>query len=78
MNDKGAHKASEVLRSNLVRLRREQKLSLEKLAKTSGVSRAMLNQIGAGRSVPTVDLAERIAIGLKVSIHVLLRFYESG
>ncbi|MGO4686142.1 helix-turn-helix domain-containing protein [Hyphomicrobium sp. 2TAF46] len=62
---------SDVLPLNLARVCREQKLFLEKLAEASGVSRAMLNQIAAGRSVPTVDLAERIAIGLIATLERL-------
>lgn len=53
-------------------LRREKQLTLDKLAMLTGVSRAMLGQICTGRSVPTVDVAGRIAGGLQVDISVLL------
>ena len=39
---------------NLRRLRTRQGLSLERLARLSGVSRAMLGQIELGRSAPTI------------------------
>lgn len=51
---------------NLRRLRLRQGLSLERLAKQSGVSRAMLGQIETGKSVPTIGLLWKIAIALGV------------
>ena len=50
-----------VLGRNLRRLRTRQGLSLERLAKVSGVSRAMLGQIELGRSVPTIGLLWKVA-----------------
>jgi transcriptional regulator with XRE-family HTH domain len=61
-----------VVGQNLKRLRRRQGYSLERLAKLSGVSRAMLGQIETGRSVPTVGLLAKIAVALDVSIPGLL------
>lgn len=61
-----------VVGQNLKRLRRRQGNSLERLAKLSGVSRAMLGQIETGRSVPTVGLLAKIAVALDVSISSLL------
>lgn len=61
-----------VVASNLKRLRRRQGYSLERLAKRSGVSRAMLGQIETGRSVPTIALLSKIATALEVSIPSLL------
>jgi transcriptional regulator with XRE-family HTH domain len=57
---------------NLRRLRRRQGYSLEKLAKLSSVSRAMLGQIETGRSVPTVSLLAKISLALDVSLASLL------
>lgn len=57
---------------NLKRLRRRQGYSLERLAKLSGVSRAMLGQIETGRSVPTIGLLAKAAAALDVSIPSLL------
>jgi transcriptional regulator with XRE-family HTH domain len=63
---------AKVVGQNLKRLRRRQGYSLERLAKLSGVSRAMLGQIETGRSVPTVGLLAKIAVALDVSIPGLL------
>jgi transcriptional regulator with XRE-family HTH domain len=57
---------------NLARLRRQRGLSLEKLATLSGVSRAMLGQIEAGESTPTIALLWKIARGLDVRFADLL------
>ncbi|MFT3732367.1 MAG: helix-turn-helix transcriptional regulator [Hyphomicrobium sp.] len=70
-------KPSEIFRINLRHLRRDKKLSLEMLAESSGVSRAMLNQIETGRSNPTIDLAARIAAGLDKSLSELLTPLEA-
>lgn len=66
-----------VVGQNLKRLRRRQGYSLERLAKLSGVSRAMLGQIETGRSVPTVGLLAKIAVALDVSIPGLLTSQDS-
>ncbi|MBL8269514.1 MAG: helix-turn-helix transcriptional regulator [Steroidobacter sp.] len=50
-----------VIGTNLRRLRSQNNLSLEKLARAAGVSRAMLGQIELGQSVPTVTVLARIA-----------------
>lgn len=54
---------------NLRRLRSQNNLSLEKLARAAGVSRAMLSQIELGQSVPTITVLARIAgsFGLPVT-----------
>lgn len=57
---------------NLERLRRQRGLSLERLAAASGVSRAMLGQIEAGESAPTIALLWKIARGLDVRFADLL------
>ena len=49
-----AHELTEIVSSNLKRVRRSRGYSLERLANLSGVSRAMLSQIELGRSVPTI------------------------
>jgi transcriptional regulator with XRE-family HTH domain len=71
----GSPKADEVpadltlsISRNLKRLRTRQGLSLERLARRSGVSRAMLGQIELGKSVPTIAVLWRIATALDVSI----------
>ncbi|WP_325169478.1 helix-turn-helix domain-containing protein [Azospirillum agricola] len=60
-----------ILGRNLRRLRTRQGLSLERLARVSGVSRAMLGQIELGRSAPTITLLWKIARALDVSIAAL-------
>lgn len=57
---------------NLERLRKQRGYSLERLATLSGVSRAMLGQIEAGDSAPTIALLWKIARGLDVRFADLL------
>jgi transcriptional regulator with XRE-family HTH domain len=57
---------------NLRRLRTRNGLSLERLAKLSGVSRAMLGQIELGRSVPTINLLWKVATALGVPFATLI------
>jgi transcriptional regulator with XRE-family HTH domain len=61
-----------VLGRNLRRLRTRQGHSLERLAKLSGVSRAMLSQIETGKSAPTISLLWKIATALGVPFATLL------
>jgi transcriptional regulator with XRE-family HTH domain len=57
---------------NLQRLRSKRDLSLDALARSCGVSRAMLAQIESGRSVPSIKVLCKIARGLKVSVAAFL------
>src|SRR5215475_14285372 len=61
-----------ILGRNLRRLRTRQGHSLERLAKLSGVSRAMLSQIETGKSQPTLGLLWKIATALGVPFATLL------
>ncbi len=61
---------------NLQRLRSKRQLSLDALARASGVSRAMLAQIESGRSVPSIRVLCKIAGGLKVSVAAFLEQRE--
>jgi transcriptional regulator with XRE-family HTH domain len=61
-----------VLGHNLRRLRTRQGHSLERLARLSGVSRAMLGQIETGKSVPTISTLWKIATALGVPFAHLL------
>ncbi|RJG40549.1 XRE family transcriptional regulator [Mesorhizobium sp. DCY119] len=61
-----------VLGRNLRRLRTRQGHSLERLAKLSGVSRAMLSQIETAKSAPTINLLWKIATALGVPFATLL------
>jgi len=62
--------------SNLQRLRAKRQLSLDALARASGVSRAMLAQVESGRSVPSIRVLCKIARGLKVSVAAFLEQRE--
>ena len=55
-----------IVANNLKRIREEMKLSLEKLAELTGVSKAMLRQIETGESSPTINTIWKIASGLKI------------
>jgi transcriptional regulator with XRE-family HTH domain len=61
-----------VVGANLRRLRSRRGLSLEKLAKASGVSRAMLGQIELGQSAPTINVLWKIARALDVTFSALI------
>ena len=61
-----------VVGSNLRRLRGERSLSLEALAKLSGVSRAMLGQIELGQSAPTINVLWKIARALDLPFSALI------
>lgn len=58
---------------NLSRLRAERQLSLDALARASGVSRAMLAQVESARSVPSIKVLCKVAAALKVSVSAFLR-----
>src|SRR5512135_2826784 len=65
----GANEAedlAQIVGHNLRRLRTRRGYSLERLAKLSGVSRAMLGQIELGRSAPTINILWKIARALQV------------
>jgi transcriptional regulator with XRE-family HTH domain len=67
-----ANELPQVLGRNLRRLRTRQGHSLERLAKLSGVSRAMLSQIETGRSAPSIGLLWKIATALGVPFATLM------
>jgi len=60
------------LGDNLRRLRRERGLTLEALAATSGVSRAMISKIERQDAVPTATVLGRLALGLEVGLSQLV------
>src|SRR5262245_40576323 len=61
-----------IVGANLRRLRVKKGLSLERLAKASSVSRAMLGQIELGQSAPTINVLWKIAKALAVPFSTLL------
>ncbi len=62
---------------NLKRFRAERALSLEALARASGVSRAMLGQIELGQSTPTINVVWKIATALGVPFSALISATEA-
>ncbi len=58
--------------------RRRRGLTLEDLARASGVSRSMVSEVERGTRVPTVATLDRLATGLGTSIARLLRAEEPG
>lgn len=68
----GDDNLSVIVGQNIHRLRSRRGLSLDALAKLSGVSRAMLGQIETGRSVPTINLVWKIARAFDVPFSALL------
>jgi transcriptional regulator with XRE-family HTH domain len=71
VNDASAE-LSAILGRNLRRLRTQRGHSLERLAKLSGVSRAMLGQIETGKSTPTISLLWKVATALDIPFATLL------
>lgn len=59
-------------------LRVKNKLSLDALAKRSGVSKGMLSHIERDKSLPTVRTLQRIAKGFRVALSDLLSEREPG
>ena len=57
---------------NIKRIRKSKKLSMERTAELSGVSRSMLGQIARGEANPSVAILGRLARALKVPAEVLL------
>ena len=57
---------------NLKRLRTQRGLSLDRLAKLCGVSRAMLSQIELSQSTPTINVLWKIARSLDVPFSTLI------
>lgn len=66
-----------IIAINLKRIRDERKLSLDKVANLTGVSKSMLGQIERGESNPTISTVWKIANGLKVSFTDLINQHQS-
>lgn len=69
---------SHIISENLKRVREEKKLSLDTVAKLSGVSKSMLGQIERCEVNPTVSTMWKIANGLKVSFSQLVNHTETN
>ncbi|HET9598975.1 MAG TPA: helix-turn-helix domain-containing protein [Anaeromyxobacteraceae bacterium] len=70
--DHAASDLTPIVGANLRRLRVRRGLSLERLARASGVSRAMLSQIELGQSTPTINVVWKIATALAVPFSALI------
>ena len=57
---------------NIKRIRKAKKLSMERTAELSGVSRSMLGQIERGEANPSVAILGKLAAALKVPAEILL------
>ncbi|PKN12618.1 MAG: hypothetical protein CVU69_06165 [Deltaproteobacteria bacterium HGW-Deltaproteobacteria-4] len=62
----------EAIAGNLRCHRESRSLSLDQLAKMTGVSKSMLRQIEIGKSSPTISTLWKIANGLRISFAALL------
>lgn len=71
-HDEASPDLAPVVGANLRRLRGERGLSLEALARVSGVSRAMLGQIELGQSAPTINVLWKIARALDLPFSALI------
>lgn len=76
--DRDAAELAALVGRNLKRLRVQRGHSLERLARLSGVSRAMLSQIELGRSVPTIALLWKVARALGVPFAALTSDGHTG
>jgi transcriptional regulator with XRE-family HTH domain len=61
-----------IVGANLRRLRTKRGLSLERLARASGVSRAMLGQVELGHSTPTINVLWKISTALGLPFSALI------
>lgn len=60
-----------IVAKNIKRLREENKLSMDELAKLSGVSKSMLAQIERGEGNPTISTLWKLSNGMKVPFDAL-------
>jgi XRE family transcriptional regulator, regulator of sulfur utilization len=63
---------NQIIAKNLKAYRESKKLSLEKVAEVTGVSKTMIGQIERGESSPTITTIWKIANGLKISFTSLI------
>ena len=77
-DDVGAAELGRRVAENLRQRRKARGLSLDDLARSSGVSRAALSQIETSKSNPTVGVLWKIAVGLGVPFAELIGAPRSG
>lgn len=63
---------------NIHRIRKSQKLSIDRLAELSGVSKSMLGQIERGTVNPTISVLNKIALGLHVPLELLVEHQDEA
>lgn len=61
-----------IVAANLTQLRSQQRLSLSELAERSGVAKATLSELEAGRGNPTLETLWNLSAGLQVSFSDLV------
>ena len=61
---------------NIHRIRKAQKLSIDRAAELSGVSKSMWGQIERGLANPTVSVLSRVALGLHVPLEQLIACHD--
>ena len=61
---------------NIQRIRKAQKLSIDRAAELSGVSGSMLGQIERGAVNPTISVLHKLAQGLHVPLEKLIEYAE--
>ena len=65
-----------MLSERIKQIRREKGVTQEELAEKAGINRSYLSVIENGHSSPTVEVVERLANGLSVSVWTLLSEVE--
>ena len=66
-----------IMANNLKMIRKEKKLSLDKVARLTGISKSMLGQIERKETNPTITTVWKIANGLKISFTSLIKEKEN-
>lgn len=61
-----------IIANNLKKFREERKLSLDRIAEMTGISKSMLSQIERGESNPTITTVWKIVNGLKIQLTSLI------
>ena len=77
-DDLGAAELAQRVAENLRRKRKARNMSLDDLARASGVSRAALSQVETVKTNPTVGLLWKIAVGLGVPFAELIGAPKGG
>ena len=77
-DDLGAAELAQRVAENLRRKRKARSMSLDDLARASGVSRAALSQVETVKTNPTVGLLWKIAVGLGVPFADLIGEVKTG